>query len=127
MGNKRDGKGYCEHLHKFPFNQYKFAVVIVHDPRHKNEIKSLLDKNGIPSQFILSITVDRAKITVYSNVLKQINAKLRQDLYKIQTDSKMAGSMIVGVDIVAAGRSAIIGMTASYSKHFTQHYAQVER
>jgi hypothetical protein len=34
-------------------------------------------------------------------------------------------AMVVGVDIVNAGRRAIIGMTASYSKHMTQHYSQV--
>jgi len=34
----------------------------------------------------------------------------------------MNNSMVVGVDIVNAGRRAIIGLTASYSQHFTQHY-----
>jgi len=32
---------------------------------------------------MLGSTVDRAKITVYSNILKQINAKVKQDLYRI--------------------------------------------
>jgi hypothetical protein len=52
-------------------------VVIIFDPRHKKAIKSLLDKKGIVSQFILTNTIKRAKITVYSNILKQVNAKLR--------------------------------------------------
>jgi len=34
-------------------------------------------------------------------------------------------AMVIGVDVVNAGRRAIIGMTASYSKHMTQHYSQV--
>ena len=33
--------------------------------------------------------------------------------------------MVVGVDVVNAGRRAIIGLTASYSKHMTQHFSQV--
>lgn len=31
----------------------------------------------------------------------------------------MQNAMIVGVDVVNAGRRAIIGLTASYSEHFT--------
>lgn len=37
----------------------------------------------------------------------------------------MQGTMVVGFDVVNAGREAIIGMTASYTKHLTQHYTQV--
>ena len=37
----------------------------------------------------------------------------------------MKNTMVVGVDIVNAGRRAIIGLTASYTQHFTQHYTQV--
>jgi len=55
-------------------------------------------------------------------VLKQINAKLREDLYRINVIPKMKNTMIIGVDVVNAGRRAVIGLTASYSAHFTQHY-----
>lgn len=108
-----------KHLEGFPFKNYNFAVVVIHDPKHKKVIKSHLDKQGIASQFILASTINRAKITVYSNILKQINAKVRQDLYRIQVPKSMEGTMVVGVDIVAAGRSAVIGMTASYTRHMT--------
>jgi len=47
---------------------------------------------------MLSGTVDRAKITVYSNVLKQINAKVKQDLYS----EKAATFFSLGGDEVAA-------------------------
>ncbi len=62
--------GYVRHLRGFPFKQYKLYVVITHDPRHKKAIKTLLDSEGVPSQVILASTIDRAKITVYSNILK---------------------------------------------------------
>jgi hypothetical protein len=50
---------------------------------------------------------------------------LKEDLYRIQVPPAMKNTMIVGIDVVNAGRRAIIGMTASYSDHFTQHYSQV--
>jgi hypothetical protein len=37
----------------------------------------------------------------------------------------MLNTMVVGIDVVNAGIRAIVGMTASYSKHLTQHYSQV--
>ena len=48
-GSVRDGLGYIEHLQGFPFKQYRIAIVIIHDPKHKKAIKSHLDKQGIPS------------------------------------------------------------------------------
>lgn len=127
LGRMREGEGYIKHLDKFPFSDYKIAVVILADSRHKKKVKAHLDRNNIVSQFLLSSTIDRAKITVYSNILKQINAKCKEDLYRLKVDQKMQNTMVVGTDIVAAGRSAVIGMTASYSSHLTQHYAQVVR
>lgn len=47
------------------------------------------------------------------------------DLYRIQVPKTLSNTMVVGVDIVNAGRSAIIGLTASYSAYMTQHYSQV--
>jgi len=42
---------------------------------------------GVPSQFVLVETLKRAKIGVYSNLLKQMNAKVRQDLYRLALPS----------------------------------------
>jgi ribosomal silencing factor RsfS len=113
LGRMREGEGYIKHLNKFPFSDYKIAVVILADSRHKKKVKAHLDRNNIVSQFLLSSTIDRAKITVYSNILKQINAKCKEDLYRLKVDQKMQNTMVVG--------------TASYSNHLTQHYAQVVR
>lgn len=53
------------------------------------------------------------KIGVYSNILKQINAKVRKDLYKISIPLKK--TMVVGVDVVNEGSRSIVAMTSSYS------------
>jgi len=84
-----DGKGYLKPIETDITPNTLFALVLISDPRHKKVIKTLLDRKGIPSQFMLSGTVDRAKITVYSNVLKQINAKVRQDLYRVLAPHNM--------------------------------------
>jgi hypothetical protein len=67
---QRDGAGYVKHCTGFPFERYTFVVVIISDPKHKKAIKAFLDKSNIISQFVLGSTIDRAKLAVYSNILK---------------------------------------------------------
>jgi hypothetical protein len=46
---QRDGAGYVKHCNGFPFDKYRFVVVIISDPKHKKAIKAFLDKNKIAS------------------------------------------------------------------------------
>ena len=55
----------------------QIVVVMIFKKEAKAQIKQFLDIGGIPSQFLLSGTIQRAKIGVYSNILKQMNAKTR--------------------------------------------------
>lgn len=61
----------------------KIVVVVVPNPSDKKVVKGFLDKGGVPSQFITAGKLRNAKMGVFSNLLKQMNAKLRQDLYRI--------------------------------------------
>ena len=57
-------------------------LVIVPYEDYYKEIKAFLDAKNIPSQFVRSETIARAKISVYTNILKQINAKVGKDLFR---------------------------------------------
>jgi len=43
------GAGYVAHCKGFPFDKYKFVLVIISDPKNKKMIKSFLDNEGIAS------------------------------------------------------------------------------
>ena len=62
----------------------EFVIVII-KPDMKAPVKAKLDKMGIPSQFIRSETFGRMgkKPAIYTNILRQINAKLKLDLYRL--------------------------------------------
>jgi hypothetical protein len=60
---------------------------------------------------------------VFGNLLKQINAKVRLDLYRLKIP--VANSMVVGVDVVNEGRKSIIGFTASHNKFFSQYFSRI--
>jgi hypothetical protein len=49
-----------------------------------------------------------------------------QDLYRIDVSVDFKGAMVIGVDVVNKGRRALIGLSASYTKHMTQHYSKCE-
>lgn len=87
-------------------------------PDQKRVIKAALDKKGVPSQFMLVGTVKKP-ITVYSNLLKQMNAKLKSDLYRLNVSKEFKDSMVVGVDVCHAGKDSIVGLAATYTPHLT--------
>jgi len=89
----------------------------------KKDIKSFIEKGGIPSQFI---TDRRATgpISVMSNLLKQMNAKLRQDLYRLSLPV-FKNTMIIGIDIIPGGRSKLIGMSATSNAHLSQCFTKL--
>ena len=67
-------------------------------------------------------------LSVYSNVLKQINAKSRQDLYKMSLPS-LRKTMIIGTNLVNTkikGRTVtLMGLCASYNAFLSQYYSKV--
>lgn len=83
MARRRDGSGFIQCIKEDIDKKTQLALVIIYDPNMKHRIKACLDNEGIASQFIQSRTIDRAKITVYTNLLKQMNAKIQRDLYRI--------------------------------------------
>lgn len=60
---------------------------------------------------------------VFGNLLKQINAKVRLDLYRLKIP--LQNAMVVGVDVVNEGRKSIIGFTASHNKFFSQYFSTI--
>ncbi len=93
----------------------------------KSKIKKLLDGAGVPSQFIVvkkPKAVSYLKIGVFSNLLKQINAKLRQDLYRINHPC-LKNTLLIGIDIIMNGNSKLIGCCATSNKNLTQCYTKM--
>lgn len=80
---------------------------------------------GIPSQFILANTIKRAKgLAVWSNILKQINAKSRLDLYRMNFPS-LWKTMIIGTGVVNSGGNSYLGLCASHNQSISQYYSNV--
>lgn len=122
MDRAPKGQGYIDAIKAdiYPKDTI-IAVVLTQQKDQKQYIKKYLDELGVPSQFILVPTLKRSlgKIGVFSNILKQINAKVRLDLYRLRLPQHMANTMIVGVDVVNEGRQTLLGYTSSYSQYLS--------
>jgi len=97
----------------------KIIAVIIGNPADKKVVKGFLDKGGVTSQFITAGRLRNAKIGVFSNLLKQMNAKLKQDLYRINLPA-FKNTMLMGVDVIMNGRNKLVGCCATVTPHLTQ-------
>lgn len=98
----------------------KIVVVIISRADEKKTIKAFLDKGGVPSQFILASKLfPKPKLGVFSNFVKQMNAKIKQDLYRINLPA-FKNTMLLGVDVIMNGRNKLVGCCATVTNTLTQ-------
>lgn len=78
-----------------------------------------MDKGGVVSQFIKAKKIyGKQPLCVFSNLLKQINAKLNKDLYRVNLPH-LKDTMAIGVNFIMIGSSMLIGCCATSSKALT--------
>ena len=59
-------------------------------------------------------------------ILKQMNAKMKLDLYRLSLPS-LRRSMVIGIDTIPKGNNVTIGLTASYNQYQSQYYGVVRK
>mmetsp|Transcript_34437 Transcript_34437/g.25526 ORF Transcript_34437/g.25526 Transcript_34437/m.25526 type:complete len:181 (+) Transcript_34437:1239-1781(+) len=124
-------KDFINEIKKCNPQQVQIALVCLKEPKIKSEIKRELDKMGVPSQFVLPFKhfdkrKNEVKIVVVTNIMSQMTAKVKKDLYRLNISSQTS-RMVVGFDYVLSNREFVLGFTASYNRYLTQHYSTVVR
>ena len=67
------------------------------------------------SQFVVSNTINRDKDNIFMNILRQINAKLGGDLWRMNFGKEISKkTMLFGIDVCHKGRFSTIGFVATY-------------
>ena len=88
----------------------------------KNKINS---DNPVISQFVTSKIIAKDNDRIYMNVLRQINAKLGGDLWRIDYGKEISKkTMLVGIDVCHKGKQSIIGFVATYDQYLCKYYTQ---
>jgi hypothetical protein len=113
-----------------PKTKFQFALVIIPDCLKQEHFYSAL-KNKINadapviSQFVTSKTINRNQNKIYLNILRQINAKLGGDLWRMNFGPEISKkTMLVGIDVCHKGKQSIIGFCATYDPHLCKYYTQ---
>jgi len=79
----------------------------------------------IISQFVHGRTIEKDNERIYTNILRQINAKLGGDLWRMNFGPEISKkTMLVGIDVCHKGRFSIIGYVATYDPHMCKYYTQ---
>lgn len=89
-------------------------------------LKNKINKDSsVISQFVSSKTIQKYNDRIYINILRQINAKLGGDLWRLNFGAEISRkSMLVGIDICHKGKQSVIGFCATYDEHMCKYYTQ---
>lgn len=86
----------------------------------KNKINS---DNPVISQFVTSRIIEKDNDRIYMNIIRQINAKLGGDLWRMGFSEEISKkTMLVGIDVCHKGKQSIIGFVATYDSYMCKYY-----
>jgi len=126
--DSRSAKSYCDAIKSdIDPKNCQIVCVVLHNTDLKKGIKAFLDQGNVVSQFITTKKLGGPKgvpLGVMSNLLKQMNAKVRKDLYRLKVP-QFQNSMVIGIDLIMQGSSKLIGCSATSNKNLTQCYTRL--
>lgn len=111
-------------------DRVQFFLVIIPDSVKKEKfyiaLKNIINSEyPIISQFVCAKTVNMYKDRVYMNILRQINAKLGGDLWRMKFSTEIPKtSMLIGIDVCHKGKHSIIGFVATFDENLCKYYTQ---
>lgn len=87
------------------------VVMIQYEDQHA-ELKRMLDAKGVVSQFVtfrkMRESTEKNNLSIFSNILGQINAKCGMDNYRLALSNKISSNntetMVIGVNVIPLGR-----------------------
>ena len=104
---------------KAPVGVQFFLVIIPDTLRQEHFYTAVKNKinsdSPIISQFGTRKTINRDNDRIYLNIVRQINAKLGGDLWRMSFGTEISPkTMLVGIDVCHKGKQSIIGFVATY-------------
>jgi len=108
----------------------QFFLVIIPDTLRQEHfytaVKNKINSDSpIISQFVTSKTINRDNDRIYLNIVRQINAKLGGDLWRMNFGTEISPkTMLVGIDVCHKGKQSIIGFVATYDQYLCKYYTQ---
>eukprot|EP00347_Sterkiella_histriomuscorum_P022852 403336910 len=111
-------------------NKVQFFLVIIPESAKREKfyvaLKNIINSNyPVISQFVTLKTLNSFKDRVYLNILRQINAKLGGDLWRMKFSEDIPErTMVFGIDVCHKGKQSVIGFVATYDRYLCKYYTQ---
>jgi len=108
---------------------YFFLIIMPDSIKQEHLYTALKNKintdSPVISQFVSSKTIQKYNDRIYINILRQINAKLGGDLWRLNFGPEISRkTMLVGIDVCHKGKQSIIGFCATYDENMCKYYTQ---
>jgi len=108
---------------------YFFLIIMPDSIKQEHLYTALKNKintdSPVISQFVSSKTIQKYNDRIYINIMRQINAKLGGDLWRLNFGQEISSkTMLVGIDVCHKGKQSIIGFCATYDEHMCKYYTQ---
>jgi hypothetical protein len=107
------------------FRTPTIVVVLLSQERNYADHKLIFDKYQMPSQCITMRNAKSFNASKASNILRQMNSKVRGDLFNMKFPEVIEKSrtMLIGIDVCHSGRQSVVGFAASTNKEMSQYYS----
>ena len=107
--------------------EFQFVAVIIPFENMYNEVKLILNRWAMPSQVVRAHMAKNADLSVSSNVLRQITAKIGGVPWSVASAPAFKNSMIVGIDVCHSGTYSYVGFAASYNGTMSKYFSLVRK
>ena len=123
----KDSKGRQRDKPQKTKDLYFFLIIMPDSIKQEHLYTALKNKintdSPVISQFVSSKTIQKYNDRIYINILRQINAKLGGDLWRLNFGPEISKkTMLVGIDVCHKGKQSIIGFCATYDEHMCKYY-----
>ena len=101
-----------------------FVIYLLDWQKDYDKVKRLLTELCLLSQVVTKQTSRRINLSVASNIVKQINAKVGGESIRIQMPKAIQKEyvMAIGIDVCHAGANSIVGFNATLDKYYNNSY-----
>jgi len=74
---------------------------------------------------VLARTALSKSLSVFSNILKQMNVKMGGNLYMMNFPKEVSrNTMLIGLDVCHKGRMSVVGFCATYDENLSKYDSQ---
>jgi aubergine-like protein len=111
----------------FYIQKYGLPIIVVFVLRYEgtyNYVKEASYSKDCISQVVTAYKMRKLNLSVASNILKQMTAKVGGELYTMEFPKGLCQrTMLIGIDVCHQGKKSIVGFCATTNRDMNKYYS----